>query len=83
VQAWKVLKSTSTPAITSPQPFAIANGRLLVTPELAQQASAIEKGVAYTKDGEPIAVYLGETAAASVLPALQRGEPLTGNDLQH
>jgi UDP-N-acetylglucosamine diphosphorylase/glucosamine-1-phosphate N-acetyltransferase len=58
------------------------NGRLLVTPELAQQASAIEKGVAYTKDGEPIAVYLGETATATVLPALQKGEPLTGSDLQ-
>ncbi|MER3500280.1 MAG: hypothetical protein C4295_02160 [Candidatus Fervidibacterota bacterium] len=56
------------------------NGRLLVTPELAQQASKVEKGVAYTKKGELVAVYLGETAAATVLPALLKGEPLTRED---
>lgn len=58
------------------------NGRLLVTPELAREAKAIEKGVAYTKDGELVAVYLGEAAAAAVLPALRKGEPLTNEDLQ-
>jgi len=58
------------------------NGRLLVTPELAQHASAIEKGVAYTKGDELVAAYLGEVAAATVLPSLQKGEPLTNSDLQ-
>ncbi len=58
------------------------NGRLLVTPELAQQAGLIEKGIAYTKGDELVAVYLGEVAAATVLPALQKGEPLTNSDLQ-
>ncbi|MFN4179399.1 MAG: putative sugar nucleotidyl transferase, partial [Armatimonadota bacterium] len=58
------------------------NGRLLVTPELAQQAGAIEKGVAYTKGDELVAAYLGEVAAATVLPSLQKGEPLTNTDLQ-
>lgn len=58
------------------------NGRLLVTPELAREAKAIEKGVAYIKDGELVAVYLGEAAAAAVLPALRKGEPLTNEDLQ-
>lgn len=58
------------------------NGRLLVTPELAQHASALEKGVAYMKGDELVAAYLGETAAATVLPTLQKGEPLTDADLQ-
>ncbi|MCS7265968.1 MAG: putative sugar nucleotidyl transferase [Armatimonadetes bacterium] len=58
------------------------NGRLLVTPELAQRAGSIEKGVAYTKGEELVAAYLGEVAAAAVLPALQKGEPLTNSDLQ-
>ncbi len=58
------------------------NGRWLVTPQLAQQASALEKSVAYTNGNDLVAAYLGETASASVLPALQKGEPLTGSDLQ-
>lgn len=58
------------------------NGRLLVTPQLAQQAGAVEKGVAYTKGGDLVAAYLGEVATATVLPALRKGEPLTGSDLQ-
>lgn len=58
------------------------NGRLLVTPELARRAGAVEKGVAYTKGDELVAVYLGEVATTTVLPALQKGEPLTNSDLQ-
>ncbi len=58
------------------------NGRLLLTPEWAQQAANVEKGAAYTKGDELVAAYLGETAAATVLPALQKGEPLSPTDWQ-
>ncbi|MCX7642654.1 MAG: putative sugar nucleotidyl transferase, partial [Armatimonadetes bacterium] len=60
----------------------IRDSRLLLTPDLAQKAGAIEKGVAYTKGNELVAVYLGEVAAATILPALQKGEPLSNSDLQ-
>ncbi|MCS7192720.1 MAG: putative sugar nucleotidyl transferase [Armatimonadetes bacterium] len=58
------------------------NGRTLVTPELARYTGSIEKGVAYTKGEELVAVYLGEVATATALPALRKGEPLTNSDLQ-
>jgi len=69
------------------------NGRLLVTPELARQASAWvgardagrgtgSEAVAYLKGNELVAVALDERATAKVLPALQKGEPLTDADLQ-
>ncbi len=58
------------------------NGRLLLTPEWAQQAVNVEKGAAYTKGDELVAAYLGETAAATILPTLQKGEPLSPTDWQ-
>ncbi len=58
------------------------NGRVLLTPELAQHARSVEKGTAYTKGDDLVAAYLGEATAAAVLPALQKGEPLTPADLQ-
>ncbi|GBC98679.1 hypothetical protein HRbin17_01193 [bacterium HR17] len=58
------------------------NGRLLVTPELAQRVHAVEKGAAYTQGNELVAAYLSEAAAAKVLPTLSDGEPLTDADFQ-